>query len=261
MQIRTNKGRIDSVDTWFRNASPKGGLRQWTDGRSAKELAKAWLSTGKACAPQAISALIECHPDFSTLTWDYAEPEARIRFDTVKGEPRNTDLIVSARDSRGSVAISIEAKADEEFGPLLGDTLADALDRQTLNPRSKGLVRIERLVDALLHPKNPGLPGLRSIRYQLLTATAGALAWADKLGASRAVMVVHEFRSVKTDPARQAANRADFDRFIRRVAGSNIQPNPTNGELLGPIHVTGAPLFDKPAQLYFGVVETRCVTQ
>jgi hypothetical protein len=76
--------------------------------------------------------------------------------------------------------------------------------------------------------------------------------------ANRAVVVVHEFRSIKSNRARQELNHADLDRFIRRVAGSNMQPNIRIGQLLGPIDVPGAPLFDKPAQLYFGIIATEC---
>jgi hypothetical protein len=32
---------IHTVDDWFRLAPPAGGARQWVDGKSAKELAKA----------------------------------------------------------------------------------------------------------------------------------------------------------------------------------------------------------------------------
>jgi hypothetical protein len=258
MRIQTSKGEITSIDAWFACAPPKGKLRQWVDGRSAKELAKAWFVSGAAAPPHSMRALIESHPDFSPIIWDYAEPEARIRFDRIKGEPRNTDLVIRARDEHGPIAVSVEAKADEVFGPLLGDALADALDRRTINPRSRGVARIEQLVDALLPPKNVALPELKSIRYQLLTATAGALAWAKQVDANRAVVVVHEFRSIKSNRARQELNHADLDRFIRRVAGSNMQPNIRIGQLLGPIDVPGAPLFDKPAQLYFGIIATEC---
>jgi hypothetical protein len=35
-------GEIASMWSWFASAPPKGGERQWKDGRSAKELARAW---------------------------------------------------------------------------------------------------------------------------------------------------------------------------------------------------------------------------
>jgi hypothetical protein len=205
-----------------------------------------------------LRAIIESHPDFTALEWEFAEPEARIRFDNLPGEPRNSDLVVRARDTIGSVAISIEAKADETFGSLLGDALADAVDRRTVNPRSGGLRRIEQLVDALLPPKQAGLPDLRALRYQLLTATAGALAWAEQCQSDRAILVIHEFRSSVTNERRQEANHADLNRFIRRIAGADIQDNITPGSLIGPLRVKGEPLFSKPANLYFGLVTTAC---
>ncbi len=233
-------------------------MRQWVVGRSAKELAKAWFETGVARVPKQLADLFESHPDFRPVTWEWGEPEVRIPFDKIKGEPRNTDLAIRAHDDRGTMAISIEAKADEPFGPMLGDALAVAIDRRTANPRSRAPDRIEQLVDALLPPKNVGLPNLRSLRYQLLTVTAGALAWAEQCESRRAVLVVHEFQSAATNSASQAANHADFDRFIRRIAGSNIQKNIVPGTLLGPINVNGVPLFTQSAHLYFGLIVTHC---
>lgn len=258
MHIRTAKGVITSVESWFSLAPPKGKRLHWVDGRSAKELAKAWFATGVACVPDPLRALMDSHPDFTALTWEHGEPEAKIRFDRIKGEPRNTDLMIRAKDDGGTIAISIEAKTDEPFGSLVGDAMADALDRHTANPRSKALDRIERLVESLLPAKAPALPNLRSLRYQLLTATAGALAWAERCGSDRAVLVVHEFRSDLASHASQASNHADFDRFIRRIAGSNMQDNLKLGRLAGPISVRGDPLFAQPAKLYFGLIATNC---
>ena len=39
---------IESLDGWFEHAPPEGGERQWVDGHSAKEQAKAWLRRGQA---------------------------------------------------------------------------------------------------------------------------------------------------------------------------------------------------------------------
>ena len=43
-----------------------------------------------------------------------------MRFDGIRGEPRNTDLAIVGTSQSGKVAISIEAKADESFGRHIG---------------------------------------------------------------------------------------------------------------------------------------------
>ena len=52
MQIIKNGHNIHSVDDWLRFAPPEKGESHWKDGRSAKELAKAWFPTaGIAMSP------------------------------------------------------------------------------------------------------------------------------------------------------------------------------------------------------------------
>jgi len=51
--IQSSDGKpIRSIDDWFNLAPPKKGRKQWKDGRSAKELAKAWFRTGRAKVPE-----------------------------------------------------------------------------------------------------------------------------------------------------------------------------------------------------------------
>jgi hypothetical protein len=38
-----NGAEIHSVDDWFRLAPSKKGIKQWKDGRNAKELVKRWF--------------------------------------------------------------------------------------------------------------------------------------------------------------------------------------------------------------------------
>lgn len=260
MIIRTSRGEITDVDSWFRCAPPKGKEDQWVDGRSAKELANAWCGSGKVVVPSDVRNILESHPDFGALVFEEAEPEGRVRFDSAGGEPRNADLSIRARDTNGPVGISIEAKADEPFDRYVGDVLADAYDRRLANPRSGGAQRVEQLVNALFGPPAARMTPLRAIRYQLLTATAGTLAWARACSANRAVLLVHEFRSTETDPRLRDRNAVDLLRFVRRIAR---QPDLTHatGSLIGPILVPGAPLFDSPPALYIGKIVTGCAAR
>src|SRR5262245_17205551 len=98
MRLERNSSLILSVEDWFHHAPPMGGSLQWRDGRSAKELAKAWCATPNAPSPpQPLLALLGSVPELSSLVFEVGYPEHRIKFDDVAGEPRNADLAVTCR--------------------------------------------------------------------------------------------------------------------------------------------------------------------
>jgi hypothetical protein len=246
---------ITSLEDWFARAGPKSP-GHWKDGRSAKETARAWLGTGSFSLPQEVESLLADSPHFGPpLTWS-AEPEAKLRFDTFAGEPRNSDLLVVASDTHGDYVIAVEAKADEPFGETVAAARANAAKRKAENPRSNGLLRIEQLEVALLGPKREGQAEFDSLRYQLLTATAGALAEAQRRGVNRAVMLVHEFVTDETTDDRHAANAVDLDRFVLRLSGGT-HLSVHEGEMAGPFAVPGQPRFAAGIQLFIGKVVRR----
>src|SRR4051812_15458184 len=132
MPIVKNKQEIHSLSDWNRLARPKRP-EHWVHGRSAMELARAWLDD--ADLPGEVRAAIERHGDFGPVRAWSAEPEARLRFDKFAGEPRNTDLLIDAKDMHGRYLIAVEGKADEPFGETVGDALAAALERRIANHR------------------------------------------------------------------------------------------------------------------------------
>ena len=183
--------------------------------------------------PHEVLAALAGHPRFDdVLSWD-AEPEARLRFDTFPGEPRNTDLLVIANDAFGPYMLAVEAKADEPYGDTLGTVLAAALERHIENPRSNGISRIDGLATLLLKPRCAGQPKAGDLRYQLFTACAGALAEAYRRGLTRAVMLVHEFITPATTDVKHARNASDLRLFLSRLASCS-QMNVADGELQGP---------------------------
>lgn len=258
MRIAKNGQLITSVDDWFRHAPPKGGTDHWRDGRSAKELARAWFESGSVSVPDELSALLASHPDTRSAVLESAEPEARIAFDRHRGEVRNADLAVRAVLDGVPLAITIEAKADEPFDQLVPDTLADALDRLLERDRGAGIDRVRDLAISLLPPPRAGLPPLRLLRYQLLTAIAGTMAWARQLAAPKAVLVVHEFQTSQTSTRNLQRNAQDLKVFVRRLT-AGASPDAEVGTLVGPVRVPGEPLFDKPADLYLGKI-VRCTS-
>lgn len=55
VRIISDSGReITSVEQWLEHAPPAGATRHWKDGRSAKELAKAWFRSGQPQVPREI---------------------------------------------------------------------------------------------------------------------------------------------------------------------------------------------------------------
>lgn len=148
MSITKRGFPIRSLDEWETLAGPKRGY-QWKDGRSAKEAARTWLGVTSPALPDEIAAALATNTAFDLpLEWT-AEPEARLPFDGLRGEPRNTDLLVRATDARGRFLIAVEAKADEPFGETVDQAVAAARRRLEQNPRSGGVERARRLVASL----------------------------------------------------------------------------------------------------------------
>lgn len=58
MRITKNGHEIRTVDDWFQYAPPMGRQIQWRDGRSAKELAKAWCSGLEPTVPTELVQLL-----------------------------------------------------------------------------------------------------------------------------------------------------------------------------------------------------------
>lgn len=245
-------GRIlSSLEDWARYAGPKSA-RQWVDGRSAKEVARAWLASGEDLPPE-ISSVLANHSRFGpVLGWD-AEPEARLRFDTFPGEPRNSDLVVYLEDNFGPYLIAVEAKADESYGDTVTQTLFAAQARLQENPRSRGLLRVKQLAEALFGPRADEGPGFGLLRYQLLTACAGALCEAERRECDRAILLVHEFITPKTIDEKHERNAADLNLFVKALSGGGVT-NVTSGKLSGPFHVPGFPIIKTRVDLFIGKV-------
>lgn len=241
MVIAKGGVEIRSLDDWQRLAPPKRP-EHWKDGRSAKEAARAWLGGDGVYLPQEVADMLATHPEFGRVSRWKAEPEAKLRFDNYGGEPRNTDLIVYAQDIHGPFLVAVEAKADEKFSETVSEALVAALERYLKNDRSNGVARIQGLAQAILGARNRGDPPINGLRYQLLTACAGALCEAERRRYSRAITLVHEFITDQTNDEYHRRNAADLGLFVRRLshgAVANVEP----AQIHGPFAVPGAPLL------------------
>jgi Domain of unknown function (DUF6946) len=236
---------IYTVEDWFRLAPPARGDRHWVDGRSAKELAKAWC--GKASDPAVpieLQELLSTHPDINGVVILEAIPEHKVRFDKIRGEPRNTDLVCIGKRANQRIAISIEAKADKPFGELIADVL------RTPRP-SRRPERVEKLCLALFGRQLAELPEIAELRYQLLHGVAAALAYAGQVNASRALFVVHEFVKQVTDTKR---NERDLNNFLNLLVSGAF---PIQRRLCGPVFVHGNEHIPKEIPLYLGKIRTE----
>ena len=248
---------ITTLEEWERFAGPKRSI-QWVPGRSAMEAAVAWLECGDSL-PSEVTELLEPHADFGPILDWHAEPEAKLRFDEFKGEPRNSDLAVYVQDRHGPYLIAVEAKADEPFGEPFSDALAAAAERFIANQASKGVARAMQLATMLFGPRRKGEPAIGKLRYQLMTAVAGALSEAERQGFGRVVMLVHEFVTDATRDERHERNAIDLAAFVSRLTGG-VHLELMHGQLVGPLGVPGKTLKSAAPKLYVGKVRRNIRT-
>jgi hypothetical protein len=189
-----------------------------------------------------IEDLLADHSNFGpVISWS-AEPEVKLPFDNLRGETRNSDMVVECTDRHGNYTIAIESKADEPFGGTIAITLADALERNIRNHRSEGIRRVKQLAMTLFKPRCRGQPPLRDLRYQLLTACLGALKKAETERQQRVLVLVHEFATSKTALEKRANNARDLNLFVARLSQGKVREI-KNGKIYGPFDVPGEPLL------------------
>ncbi len=156
--------------------------RHWKAGYSAMALARAWEEAAPGSFPPEIRAVLEesGEPALSQLRLLLALPEYPVPLPG-GDRPSQTDVFALARGPQGLVAIAVEGKVDEPFGPTLGEKRGDA--------SSGAALRLRYLLDAL------GLSGETSdlIRYQLLHRAVSALLVAEQFAAPTAVLLIHSF--------------------------------------------------------------------
>jgi hypothetical protein len=154
----------------------------WKVGYSAMTLARAWEAAPPQEFPPEVAAILgtagpEHLRDLSLLV---ALPEFQVPLPG-GDRPSQTDLLVLARNAKGLVAVAVEGKVDEAFGPTIGQKRAED---------SRGVDERLRFLFGYLGIGNQSAD---SVRYQLLHRTASALLTAEQFHASAAVMLVHSF--------------------------------------------------------------------
>jgi hypothetical protein len=208
------KRYLRTLNDWRDCAGPKSVSKQWVDGYSAKECARAWLETPSRM-PLEIESLLATNRAFGTVTGWEGEPEATLAFDEYSG-PRKTDLLVEAHDEHGALHLAVEAKVRESFGETVARALAAALLVREDKPESNAVRRIVALARSYFGSEPTELD-VSTLRYQLLTATAGAVRHALDRGVGRTVLLVHEFVREPSTHSAYETNKKDLDEFIARL--------------------------------------------
>ncbi len=147
----------------------------WKEGHSAMALAMCWEEFKRQGGPPEVRRLLP------GLSFFMAIPEYQVDLPPKGGRPSQTDLFALGARNDGLVAVSVEGKVDEPFGPTLQERRAD--------PAPGVKERINYLLGLLRLPGD--IP--QTIRYQLLHRTAAAIKAAAEFNARDAVMLVHSF--------------------------------------------------------------------
>lgn len=243
LRIEKDGHEINTVDEWLRFAPPQKGLSQWKNGRSAKELAKAFVGNGAPLVPREVHTLISSNKNLGTIELTVAHPEHKIRLDRYPGNTRNADLAAIGHGQIGKTVVTIEAKVDEPFDKTIGQK------RAVVSPTSNVPKRINALTELLFgHASSQ----INNLRYQLLCAAAGSLFFAKDQSASAAVFIVLELHgpSCNSNMANLRQNQTDFELFLRALSQNILKPIANN--LSGPFFVRGRDMFLSELPLFVG---------
>jgi hypothetical protein len=189
----------DGSDWQWLLAKPK---LQWKTGKSAMTAAGSWEQARDAF-PSEISRLLDSSHDQDLIGLELLAAIPEWEVPLPGGETAShTDVLALASNKRGLCVMAVEAKVDEDFGPLLKDKRVQASAGQ--------LQRLDYLHSVL------GVAEFDdSIHYQLLHRTASAIITARDFHAHVAVMVVQSFGT-------RPSLRADFDAFCRSLGTEDL---------------------------------------
>jgi hypothetical protein len=249
---------IHGLGHWFYAAPPREGLKHWKDGRSAKELARAWTRGGEPAVPGEVQSAFGTHPELAAFVCATALPEHQTSLPGPVGEGRNHDMLALGMAGGRRVVVGIEAKADEPFGLLIGEYVdekaaANAVKLEAAVSSSvPRLSQVPKRMDALCRYVfgRPFDDTIRPLRYQLLHAVAGTLREAEARAADVAVFVVHEFCGPTCTPENSRRNSADLEDFVRALGAA---PVPSCGGLVGPVATSAG---GRQVALFIGHVVT-----
>jgi Rad3-related DNA helicase len=200
--------------------------KQWKRGYSAMSIAESWEKSQGI--PDKIKEIFtqSRDPRFSEFELLFATPEYKVMLEGGR-RPSQNDVFAVIKVEDGIMAMTVEGKAREDFGPTLGEWK----QKTSVNGAQKRLEMLKKNLNLTEEPPD--------IRYQLLHRTASSVIEAKKFHAVCAAMVVQSFVESKKEN-----HYEDFQKFVKL-----FQPE-YNG---GLIHLTKVQDID----LYAGWVWTE----
>lgn len=161
------------------------------------------------------------------------------------------DLMIEAEYLGERIVITVEAKVDEPFdNRTIGEYLRSGLATQESGRNSNKAARIEKLLNAIF-PKSQHTT-VQNLKYQLLPATAGTLAEARKLNATKAIFCVLNFKPEAPSEEyvyKNKQNDKDLNEFMQALSFGIDQAE--SDLLYGPITVPGDAEIPNDVPLYF----------
>jgi hypothetical protein len=148
-------------------------VKQWRTGYSARTLAHCWEAADGL--PPEIVALFG--GDAELLI---ALPEHKVSLRD-SGRESQTDVFALVKSKNQTIAVAVEGKVNESFGPTIKDWYLD--------PSSGKQQRLAFLCDLIGAPFPPPV----DLHYQLFHRTASSILEAERFKTDEAAMIVHSF--------------------------------------------------------------------
>lgn len=195
-------------------------IKHWRTGFSAKTLAYCWQEANGF--PESVKRVFKktSLPIFKEIELLIALPEHKV---PLPGGLRasQSDIFVLARANNELVAIAVEGKVSEDFGPLVSEWL---------NIKDKKTNRPERL-NFLVKKINIEGKDIRDIRYQLIHRTASSIIEAERFSAKHALVLIHSF----------SQTYEHFEDLAKFISLYNLKAEKDN--IKGPTVINGINLY------------------
>lgn len=176
---REFKCEIDTLANWTR---PKLPVKQWKDGRSAKELAKYFIAY-RPHLPNALEDILKEKLYLDSTASFKGIPECKTALPG-KGEGRNHDMLIIGDEH--NVVIGVEGKVDETLGTVISQmSFKTDNSKERLQKMYNGILGTSEKIDEIIK---------KELSYQLLSASYATLKEAYKIkGKGDAVLLIVTF--------------------------------------------------------------------